>query len=67
MDRGYSPWGCKRVRHNLVTQQQLYLLEYIIAFVSLQIKSEVEPLGKGAWYADRDQYVYSLTVSGPQN
>ena len=54
MDRGYSPWGCKRVRHNLVTQQQLYLLEYIIAFVSLQIKSEVEPLGKGAWYADRD-------------
>ena len=54
MDRGYSPWGCKRVRHNLVTQKQLYLLEYIIAFVSLQIKSEVEPLGKGAWYADRD-------------
>ena len=31
-------------------------MEYIIAFVSLQIKSEVEPLGKGAWYADRDQY-----------
>ena len=32
---GYSPWGCKRVRHDLVTKQQqhiviLYIDEYMI-------------------------------------
>ena len=26
---GYSPWGCKSVRHNLVTKQQLRIIQLI--------------------------------------
>ena len=29
---GYSPWGCKRVRHNLVTKQQQCLGEEVLFY-----------------------------------
>ena len=29
---GYSPWGCKRVRHNLVTKQQQCLEEELLFY-----------------------------------
>ena len=29
---GYSPWGCKRVRHNLVTKQQQGLGEELLFY-----------------------------------
>ena len=31
---GYSPWGCKRVRHNLVTKQQQNIF-YTLFFILL--------------------------------
>ena len=32
---GYSPWGHKRVRHDLVTKQQLYIHIYVCPFLQL--------------------------------
>ena len=35
---GYSPWGCKRVGHNLATKQQLSAKKSLILYDSIYMK-----------------------------